>query len=125
MNHIIEIKNDEKEYIGIHSEILNSISDDFWKEEICNLLRNEITNKDNETRQLLLKNPYSEFIIYDDCFVFGYRPNLRKLICLNEYSVIHDIDSTEIPSAIQLIFKLHNEYGYINGTYQALLAQCQ
>lgn len=116
--------NNDMDYINIHSEVLNKIDNDFWKEKVCKLLKNEIKNVDYETRQFLFNNPYSEFIIYDDCFVFGYRPTLKKLICLNDFIIIHDIDSNEVSSAINLIFELYQKYGCINGTYKALIAQC-
>lgn len=93
------------------------------EEKIIKFLQREIKNVDYETKQFFINNPYSDFIIYDDCFVFGYRPNLRKLICLNDFIIIHDIDSSEISSAIFMIFDLYQKYGCINGTYKALLAQ--
>ena len=120
----MDINNIEKKYIEIHSKVLNKIDNEFWKEKICKLLKKEIKNVDYETRQFLINSPYNEFIIYDDCFIFGYRPKLRKLVCLNDFIIIHDIDSKEILSAIKLIFELYQEYGCINGTYKALLAQC-
>lgn len=123
-NTMTQNKNNDTDYIDIHSEVLNRIDNDFWNEKICNLLKREIKNVDYETRQFLFNNPYNEFIIYDDCFVFGYRPTLKKLICLNDFIIIHDIDSTEVLSAIKLIFELYQEYGCINGTYKELIAQC-
>lgn len=123
MKQNIDTSNNEWEYIQIHSEVLNKINDEFWKEKIIKFLQREIKKVDYETKQFLINNPYSDFIIYDDCFVFGYRPNLRKLICLNDFIIIHDIDSSEISSAIFMIFDLYQKYGCINGTYKALLAQ--
>lgn len=73
-----KISNNNADYIDIHSKALKGIDNDFWKEKICNLLKKEIMNVDCETRQFLLGNPYNEFIIYDDCFVFGYRPTLKN-----------------------------------------------
>lgn len=116
--------NNDMDYINIHSEVLNKIDNDFWKEEICKLLKNEIKNVDNETRKSLFNNPYCEFIICNDCFVFGYRPTLKKLICLNDFIIIHDIESNELSSALNLIFELYQKYGCVNTTYKALLAQC-
>ncbi len=120
----MDINNNEKKYIEIHTKVLNRIDNEFWKEKICKLLNKEIKNVDYETRQFLFNNPYNEFIIYDDCFVFGYRPTLKKLVCLNDFIIIHDIELSEISSALKLIFELYQEYGCINGTYKALLAQC-
>lgn len=116
--------NNDTEYIDIHSEVLNKIDNEFWREKICKLLKKEIKNVDYETRQFLINNPYSDFFIYNDCFVFGYRPDLKKLSCLNDLIIIHDIESKEVQSAINLIFELYQEYGCINGTYKALLSQC-
>lgn len=116
--------NNVTDYIDIHSAALNRIDNDFWKEKICNLLKREIKNVDYETRQFLFNNPYNEFIIYDSCFVFGYRPTIKKLICLNDFIIIHDIELSEILSALKLIFELYQEYGCINGTYKALIEQC-
>ena len=116
--------NNDTDYIDIHSEVLNRIDNDFGKEEIYNLLKREIKNIDYETKQFLVNNPYKEFFIYNDCFVFGYRPTLKKLVCLNDFIIIHDIELSEISSALKLIFELYQEYSCINGTYKALLARC-
>ncbi len=118
------IQNNKTEYIAIHSEVINKVDNDFWKNKICKLLQKEIRNVDDETKQFLINNPYNEFTIYDNCFIFGYRPTLKKLICLNDFIIIHDIDSSEVSLAIKLIFELYQEFGCINGTYKALLAQC-
>lgn len=119
-----QIKNFDKEYVELHSEVLKTVNNDFWREKICELLTKEIRNTDNDTRKFLIDNPYDRFIIYDNCFVFGYRPTLKKLICLNDYIVVHDIVSNEILIAIKLIFELYQTYGSINCSYSALLAEC-
>lgn len=112
------------EYINMHSEVLNNVCDDFWRDEIVNLLNQAINGADEEVKKILINNPFDTFIVYDDCFIYGYIPTLRKLICLNNATVIHELDADDISSAINCAYQLYQEYGYINGTYDALLSEC-
>lgn len=122
MSKNIDLRDNEKKYIEAHSKILTEIPDEFWKNKICNLLKREIRKADDETVQFLINNPFTEFILYNDCFVFGYSETLKKLICLNDFIIIHEIESYEVSSALKVIFELYQEYGCINGTYKALLS---
>lgn len=114
----------KKEYINMHSEVLNNVCDNFWRGEIVNILNRAINEADEEGRKFFINNPFDRFIICDDCYIMGYMPTLRKLICLNNSSVIHELDADDIPSAVICFLRLTSDYGYINGTYTALLSEC-